>query len=97
MKTTVDKMVELGSIPQNICAGIGPCINECCFEVGPEVVAEFKKLLGPDADEVYKLTNKSSKKYHVNLRKSIELRLLQLGLKTENISHVDECTCCNTD
>ncbi len=39
---TVEKMSEwYGVNPQNILAAIGPAIRECCYEVGPEVSAEF--------------------------------------------------------
>lgn len=39
---TVEKMVQwYGSETRNIHAAIGPSIGQCCFEVGPEVSAEF--------------------------------------------------------
>jgi polyphenol oxidase len=33
--------MEFGTSPQDVIAALGPGIGQCCFEVGPEVVAEF--------------------------------------------------------
>jgi YfiH family protein len=33
--------MEFGTSPQDVIAVLGPGIGQCCFEVGPEVVAEF--------------------------------------------------------
>jgi polyphenol oxidase len=33
--------MEFGTRPQDVIAALGPGIGQCCFEVGPEVVAEF--------------------------------------------------------
>ncbi len=44
VRCTIRKMFgTFGSEPENIWAAIGPCIRECCYEVGPEVMARFGK------------------------------------------------------
>lgn len=105
LKNAVDKMVSLGARPDNICVAIGPAIDKCCFEVGGEVIEAVKQLLGQEkatgfyskkeiaADEVIK----SEDKFMLDLRGVVRERLLQLGLKVENIETVGECTMCNPD
>jgi YfiH family protein len=45
--------MEFGTSPQDVIAGLGPGIGQCCFEVGPEVVAEFAAKF-PEASEWFK-------------------------------------------
>lgn len=100
-KNAVDKMVSLGSNPENIKAAIGPAIDKCCFEVGAEVVDAVNTLLGADsAASFYRTTDKNGMeketgKYMLDLRGVVRQRFLQLGLKPENIELVGECTMCN--
>jgi hypothetical protein len=42
--------MEFGTRPQDVIAALGPGIGQCCFEVGPEVVAEFAAKF-PEAGE----------------------------------------------
>jgi YfiH family protein len=41
METTVAAMVRLGARPERIRAGIGPCIAQPSYEVGPDMAAAF--------------------------------------------------------
>ncbi len=41
MEATVAAMAALGAVPARICAGIGPCIGQPSYEVGPEFAATF--------------------------------------------------------
>jgi polyphenol oxidase len=45
--------MEFGTRPQDVIAALGPGIGQCCFEVGPEVVAEFAAKF-PEAGEWFK-------------------------------------------
>ena len=45
-KNVVARMVELGARPDDIRVALGPIIGACCFEVGPEVVAQFREAFG---------------------------------------------------
>lgn len=42
--------MEFGTRPQDVIAALGPGIGQCCFEVGPEVAAEYAAKF-PDAQE----------------------------------------------
>jgi len=41
LEAAVAAMVGLGAAPERICAGIGPCIGQPSYEVGPEFPAPF--------------------------------------------------------
>jgi len=45
--------MEFGTHPQDVFAALGPGIGQCCFEVGPEVAAEFAAKF-PQAREWFK-------------------------------------------
>ena len=91
----VGKFCVLGSKPENIHAAIGPAIDRCCFEVGYEVIEACEKLLKENIQDLYDA--KENGKYMLNLRGVVKRRLLQLGLKEENIELVGGCTMCNPD
>jgi len=41
----IEKMhLDFGTQPADIRAAIGPCIRECCYQVGPEVAAQFSAI-----------------------------------------------------
>lgn len=95
-KVTVEKMQEaFGSNPQDIIAGIGPCIGQCCYEVDDPVFNEFKKLEYLDFESIF--TIKGDGKYMLNLVEANRQILLNCGILPENIDCSDICTCCNAD
>jgi len=89
----VAKMCALGAEPEQICAGIGPAISECCFEVGEEVIAAADAYLGGATNGLYVPGNPG--KYYLDLKHANARRLLQLGLQERNIAVSDECTFCS--
>jgi YfiH family protein len=44
MEATVAAMTALGAVPARICAGIGPCIRQESYEVGPEFPGRFAEI-----------------------------------------------------
>lgn len=98
-KNAIDKMLELGASTANIHVAIGPAIEKCCFEVGPEVVDAASKLLGLDAYKSYAVKSRTGEdgieRYKLDLKGVLEARLIQLGIKKENIERVGGCTMCN--
>lgn len=64
-------------------AVVGPGIGRCCFEVGPEVLAEF--------DDVEAAADGRM----LDLRMVAEARLRAAGV--ERVEHVDLCTSCRDD
>lgn len=88
----VGKMEALGARAENIHAAIGASIGRCCFECDDDVPAAVERYLGGDTEGL--LEKKPNGKTHVDLRGANARRLLQLGLKSENIDVSDECTMC---
>ena len=95
-KVTVEKMcTHFGSNPKDIIVGIGPTINECCYEVDSPVIKEFEKLRFLDKKSCF--TEKENGKFMLNLREANRQILINAGILPQNIDISDLCTCCNKD
>lgn len=91
---TIKRMVEeFGCLPQNIIAGIGPCILDCCYEVDDPVYKEFQKIEFLDLKTIF--TPKENGKFMLNLVEANRQILIHYGVKNDNIDVSDICTCCN--
>lgn len=85
-----------GTRPEDVIACVGPSICVDCYEIGKEVAVEFVKTFGEaHRDEI--LTDKKNGKYQLNLWKANEIILKEAGVREENISVTDICTCCNPE
>ncbi len=91
----INKMVELKADTSKIHAAIGPAIDKCCFEVGPEVIEAATLLIGESIADFY--TARENGKYMLNLRGVVKERFIQLGINPENIEMVGECTLCHPE
>jgi len=87
----VGRMVEAGASVGGIRVALGPSIGPCCFEVGPEVVEEFRAAFG-DAPG---LVVDGPKKKHVDLRVATRLQLEAAALAPDHIDTNPPCTMCN--
>lgn len=93
---TVETMIQnFGSDPSNLLAAIGPSISMEAFEVGEEVVEEFKKA----AYNTKKLVcrNPRTSKAHIDLWEANKDDLIQAGIKSSNIEIAEICTVKNSD
>ena len=93
----VKKMEQLGADRKEIRAAIGPCIHKCCFQVGAEVIDAMEALVGGEAEGLYAPDSTEQGKFRLDLPGVIKRRLIQLGLREENIEILDECTMCRPD
>lgn len=75
---TLDTMAALyGTQGADCIAYIGPCIDECAFEVGEEVAAQF--------DHPFKQWNAERGKFFVHLKKANREQLLEFGIPASQI------------
>ena len=88
-KTVTDMVETFGEKTKKINAVIGPCIGECCLEMGPEILPMFI-----EADDRYSTFFKKKEKWHLNLRELNSFQLKEAGLKPENIENYEKCTFC---
>jgi len=72
----------------DILAAIGPSIGAGNFEVGIEVVEEFRRVFGADAPAQLKCGGRA----HVDLREAIVLQLRGCGFELGQIDTSDRCT-----
>ena len=70
-----------GTDPRNLHAAIGPAIGPCCYEVGPEVSAQFG------------LTGRA----HLDLKEINRRQLIEAGVTPEHIDASNLCTMCRAD
>lgn len=89
----ISRMGELGSRPQNVRVALGPSIGACCFEVGPEVVDEFRQVFG----DVPGMVVAGPKKDHIDLRVAMRAQLERAGVRPENIDASPPCTRCEAE
>ena len=77
---------EFGTDAANVYAAIGPCIQECCYEVSPEVARQFARWI-PHLEMV-------DSQVRLNLVEVNRNQLLQEGVPV--VSSNVECTKCNS-
>lgn len=95
-KKTVQKMEsQFGCNPNDIIAGIGPCIGNCCYEVDDPVYNELIKLKYLNLNQI--LTPKDNGRYMLDLVEANKQILINAGVNPNNIDCSDICTCCNAD
>ncbi|MGN6107603.1 MAG: peptidoglycan editing factor PgeF [Kofleriaceae bacterium] len=92
-RNVIDKMQALGARPEHVRVALGPSIGACCFEVGPEVVAEFRAALG----ELPGLVVAGPRKEHLDLRVASRAFLERAGVRPEHIDDRPPCTRCEPD
>lgn len=87
---------DFGCKPEDILAGIGPSIGPCCFEVGPEVKAEFARVFPAWREEII-LPAENPEKSYVDLWKTNRLILESAGVLPQHITVTDLCTKCHAE
>ena len=91
-KTLLEMNMHFGTEPKDLAVAIGPCICMDCYEVSKELYEQFLSKFGY---RDYIIENKG--KYYLNLPMINRQILIDAGVKEENITVSDVCTCCNCD
>ncbi|KAF1080929.1 MAG: Multicopper polyphenol oxidase [Candidatus Rifleibacterium amylolyticum] len=81
-----------GESADRLKAYIGPCIGQCCLEMGDEVYDEF---VGEDSEYARFFLRRG--KWHLDLRALNRFQLVRAGVRSENITDFDRCTFCHAD
>ena len=103
------KMMKLrGTDPEKICAAVGPHIRDCCYVVNQERADYFAREFCADCvkeiaagEELCRgapagWNNGAGPLYRLSLLKANLAVLEKAGIKEQNITVAEDCTCCNT-
>ncbi|HEV8133002.1 MAG TPA: peptidoglycan editing factor PgeF [Acidobacteriota bacterium] len=93
--TAIRQMLERGSAANDLILAFGPSIGNCCYEVGPEVVAAFQAQFA-EADSFFVARPDRERKF-LDLRKANYAQATRLGLKPNQILWNAYCTQCDSD
>jgi polyphenol oxidase len=99
----VERMVGLGARADRISVALGPSIGPCCFEVGPEVVAQFRATFGElpglvvAGPRAASAGDASGGKDHVDLRVALRASLERAGVCADRIDDRPPCTKCESE
>lgn len=96
LRAAVSAMEELGASAENMRAAMGPAIGPCCFETDSDVPEAVERYIGAEAAAPFIRPGAKPGKYTVDLRAADRARLIQLGLRPENIDVSDICTKCRS-
>lgn len=91
----VTQMCTLGASPQNIKVAIGACIHKCCYEVGGDFCRSLNELLGTELTSRH-IEKRDGRVYCDLVSLNIEL-LTSMGVRKENITASQDCTCCRSE
>ena len=85
-----------GTDPADVVACIGPSICQDCYEVGPEVIEQFRNAFAECHHENL-FYEKPNGKFQLNLWEANRIVLSEAGIPENQISVTDICTYCNPD
>lgn len=93
-QNAIDLMIEnYGCDKKDLLIHFGPSICAKCYEVGIELIDEFKKIL--ECDEIHEVFTpiiEKQEKYLLDVAKSLKMSLVRYGIKNENITNTEICT-----
>lgn len=92
----IEKLVSMGAREKNIYLAIGPCINECCYEVGEDFANAIAEKLGQNYKNKYIRARENGLLFADLVGMNLEL-ILSCGVPLENIDISKHCTCCEPE
>jgi YfiH family protein len=90
-KITAEAIDAIGGVSPGAQAWLGPSIRVCCFEVGEEVVDQFRASYA----EAERFVNRGGVKPHIDLPALTTALLTERGIAAENIHDSGLCTRCD--
>jgi polyphenol oxidase len=85
----VEALVGTGATVSSVCAVVGPCIQACCYEVGPELAERFRAEFGSE------VVRDGGVRPHLDLSAAVRATLLAAGLSADNVDLQPACTACD--
>ncbi|TNF46788.1 peptidoglycan editing factor PgeF [bacterium] len=90
---TIETMTLMtGNGPSGFLAALGPAINACCYEVGPEIIEQFQSYENDPAPSILR-----EGRHFLNLRAVAKSQLIRAGLPPDHIDDLAECTACQPE
>jgi YfiH family protein len=87
---TIEKLRdEFDSDPADLFAAIGPCIRQCCYQVGPEVAERFP--------ESYRTKREQDDKWSLDLAAANRQQMLKSAMLPDCIFDLEACTVCGAE
>ena len=97
-EVTVRTMQErFGCQPENILAAIGPGICQDCYEVSEDLYEAFSGQWGMDAAGRIFAPGVKPGKWQLDLWEANRIVLKEAGIREENLTITNMCTCCNAE
>jgi polyphenol oxidase len=90
-KIAAEAIDAIGGVSLNAQAWLGPSIRGCCFEVGEEVVDQFRDSYA----EAERFVNRGGAKPHIDLPRLTAALLIERGIAPQNIHDSGLCTRCD--
>lgn len=84
-----------GTRPEELVCAVGPAISKCCYEVDEGCCRHFKAM--DDLNTESFIFPKEGGKYMLDLLEVNRQILMKSGVRNENITISDLCTCCNSE
>lgn len=87
-----------GSAPASLALAVGPHLQQCCFEVGPEVAQRFAAVRGAvEPSAVLRVERRRADSVALNLGAIIRQQCISAGLAAERLHQATACTRCHPD
>lgn len=96
--STLDSLRAQGTDVMALTVAVGPHLQSCCFEVGPEVASRFSHFEGAVLPATgLKLARQRSDSMALDLSAAIRASLTVAGVRDEQIFTATACTRCHDD
>jgi hypothetical protein len=94
-KTIARMHAEFGTQPEDCLAAIGPAAGVCCYEVGAEVIGQFRSEFA--AADSFISNHQPNGKAHLDLATGNVRQLVSAGMLESNIFASSLCTLCRNE
>lgn len=87
----IEEISLAGGLAKDTFVAIGPCIKNCCYEIGPDVADSFIRYIDTP------ILQQHAEKYRLDLSEANRALLVSAGIRSENMVVSDYCTACHPE